>query len=355
MPSIKDGQPYLKEVEARDINFRSVKQHKAILNKLGIKVHSTKRDILEKYIDRHPFVEHLIEHRSYAKIMDWHWQDFLDSSGRLHPDYNQIGTVTGRPSCAKPNVFQIPRPRPDRPNLRILFLPMEGHLLIDCDYSQQEPRILAHLSQDPAMVKAANEEDIYIAFAKAIWHEDIDRKDPRRQLIKTFVLATSYGSQAKGLSTKLRMSLEDTQRFMNEWIDTFPVAYRWGNAQIGNVVQKGYTVTAYGRRAYFPTIQYFGQDDLWRFANDARNYPIQGTGADMLKLAQVLIYDRIRQQKLDAHFMITPYDELVLTARKDQAEETFELVKSSMEEAGHTICPSVAWVVEGSVGEVWEH
>lgn len=346
----KKGVPYVQTIPADEINFAAWQQLLPTLRKLGLKVQSTDRATLEKYAERHPFVQSLLDYKKWLKMSTWKWDEMISPvTGRIHPDWNQIGTITGRFSG---NLQQVPRPQPNRPNMRALFRPRPEHVIIAADFSQQEPRLLAGISQDRKMIDAANELDIYIAFARAIWNEEIDKKDPRRQLTKTGVLATMYGGQADGLAPKMNISVQECQTFQDAVRRTFPVAYQWGNRQLREVKARGYTLTMWGRRSYFPDLR---TKKDWQIANDARNYPIQGSGADMLKLSMIKIRDIIERHKFDASFMIALHDEIVLTVRADQGEELLPLVLKAMEEAGHDICPDVFFPAEGKVGQLWDH
>lgn len=340
-------------IEGPDIKWNSPEQLKAVLHVLGLKVRDTKRLTLEQLEDRHPFVPLLLEWKKWFKALTWRWEEYInETTGRIHPNWNQLGTITGRFSSANPNMQQIPRTLPGYPNFRALFRPLPNHNLIICDWSQQEPRILAHVSQDTRMIMAANESDIYLAFAKDIWDEEIEHRDPRRQLAKIAVLATFYGVWHVNLAPRLRISEEETKELQKKIFAAYPNAKRWGDYQFGAVLKHGYTQTVLGRRIYFSDLR---KSLHWKIRKDARNYPIQGTGADMAKLAEVRIRDIIRAHKFDAHFMIGLHDELVVTCHQNQAEEFFPYMQRAMEEAGKTLCPSVNFPVEGVISDKWEH
>lgn len=344
----------LTRYNVEDINHRSTKQVLSVVTKLGFKTTTTSADtFLEPNKDKHPYIALLLEHRMWTKMYTRKWKDFISPvTNRIHAGWKQIGTITGRFSCKEPPLQQVDRPAPDRPNIRKLFTARPNNLLLSADWSQQEPRLLSGISKDNKMMEAANEDDIYIAFAKQIWGVEINKKDPRRQLTKTGVLATSYGSQADGLHLKMGISLQECEDFQAAVKRAFPVAYAWGNSQTRVVKSRGYTMTAWGRRSYFPDIR---RKKDWQIANDARNYPIQGSGADMLKLAMIKIYDIINKMKFNASFMLVVHDEVVLTVAEDQAQDLLVLVLKCMQEAGSEICPGVYFPAEGKVSTLWEH
>ncbi len=340
-------------IEGPEIKWNSPEQLKAALHAIGLKVRDTKRLTLEQLEDRHPLIPLLLEWKKWFKALTWRWEEYInETTGRIHPGWNQMGTITGRFSSSNPNMQQIPRTMPGYPNFRALFRSLPNHKLVICDWSQQEPRILAHVSQDTRMIEAANESDIYLAFAKDIWDEEIERHDLRRQLAKIAVLATFYGVWYGNLAPRLGTSEQDTKDLQEKIFRAYPRAKQWGDYQFEAVLSHGYTQTVLGRRIYFADLR---KSLHWKIRKDSRNYPIQGTGADMAKLAEIKIYDIIQTHKFDAHLMIGLHDELVVTCHQDQAEEFFPLMQQAMESAGKTLCPSVNFPVEGVISDTWEH
>lgn len=347
------GDTYTEQIPLEQINYRAWQQTLPLLQKLGLKIKDTREATLLSVKDQHPFVPLLLEHKEWSGRLKWHWDDFIAADGRIHPKWNQTGTDTGRFSSQDPNIQQIPRPEPNKPNFRALFKPLDGHTLICADFSQQEPRILAHVSQDPAMIEAANESDIYIAFARTVWGKEIKKGDPERQLAKTGVLATFYGVYPKKLAEQMGISVQEATALRKKILRSYPVAARWGDKQLRNLVMYGYTQTVWGRRRYFPEAKQTKKDRIWIFANRARNTPIQGTGADVMKLALVKVHKLL--QDYDAHLIWTIHDELGVSVRKDQAEDLLPKVLKAMEDAGHEICPSVRFIAEGKITDSWSH
>ncbi|NLI34896.1 MAG: hypothetical protein GX416_00005, partial [Bacteroidales bacterium] len=346
----KKGEKYTQKIVLNDINLGSHAQLKVVLHKLGMKVQNTARPTLERYSEKSEFVAQLLEYKRWLKMSTWHWDDMINpATHRIHPDWNQIGTITGRLSS---NIQQVPRPSPGRPNMRNLFRPKENHKFIIIDYGQQEPRILSFVSQDRKMIEAANEKDIYIAFARAIWNEEIEKKDPRRQLAKMGVLATTYGGSPDGLAPKLGITVDECFEFQQAVKRAFPTAYAWGNNQLRIAKSRGYVTSVLGRRAYFPDIR---TKKDWQIANDARNYPIQMTGADLLKASTIRISNIIEEHKFDACVVLMYHDEVVLSVNKDHGEDLFVLATDAMQKVGSEMCPGVLFPVEGKLSDQWDH
>lgn len=349
----KKGEKYNERVELREIKWNAWQQLRPALHKVGVNVKSTGRQILEEKSDKHPLVRLVIEYKIWHKMLGWRWEEFVNpETGRIHPKWNQSGTITWRFSSSDPNMQQVPRPQAGRPNFRALFRPLPGHKLVIADWSQQEPRILAHISQDQRMIAATNSSDIYCAFGKDVWAETITKADPRRQQMKAGVLASFYGEWHENLSPRMGITKKEAERLQNKIFSTYRTARLWGDYQIKAVMQHGYTQSVWGRRIYFENL---APSLKWRIAKEARNYPVQMTGADMAKLAEVKIYDIIQKKQYDAHFVIGLHDELVLSCREDHAEEFFIDMKTAMMDAGAELCPSVTFPVEGVISDIWEH
>ncbi len=361
---VKESYIVVEKINVEEINFGSPAQLLKVLNKLGIEVSTTGHEMLEKLVDEHPFISLLLEYKKWNKMSSWNWTKFINpDTGRIHPSWKQSGPDTGRFACGDPNLQQVPRPSSEKdengnnkyPNMRTLFTGLPGHVLITADYSQQEPRILAGVSGDPAMLKAAQESDIYSAFAREIYKKEVGKKDPERQLTKTGVLATAYGSREKGLAPKLGVTVDETKEFQHKVHAAYPVAMSWGNSQVKIVKACGFSKTLTGRRRYFPEIKSVSNDQLWKYDNVCRNNPIQGTGADATKYALWKIYKLINEGNYDAHIIMTIHDEIVVSVRKDQAEELYPKVIEAMETAASTVCPGVKFIAEGKISEIWEH
>jgi DNA polymerase-1 len=205
------------------------------------------------------------------------------------------------------------------------------------------------------MLKAAQEKDIYIAFAREIYKKEVTKKDPERQLTKTGVLATFYGSWYKNLAPKIGVTEEEAKDFQASVKKAYPVAATWGDSQFSQVKRCGFSRTLIGRRRYIPEIKEAKGKRRSHFEKVCRNNPIQGTGADATKLALWKIYKLIDDGGYDAHIIMTIHDEIVVSVNKEQAEELYPKVIEAMETAASSVCPGVKFIAEGKISDVWEH
>lgn len=360
---IKDGNPYIKTIPVMEINFDSSSQVKAMFHAHGIKVPSCGKDVLVKYRE-HTLVDMYMELKRWLTMTRWKWDEFINpETGKIHPKWNQLGTITGRFSASDPNMQQVPKPEDEIPgklpipNFRRLFMPDEGHTLICMDFGQEEPRLLAAISGDTQMIIAASSQDIYSAYAKDIWGVEVSKKDPRRQKTKIGVLALFYGVWCVNLAPKMGITEKEAETFEKEVFTTYPVAKRWGDRQIYKVLQNGYVTTATGRRIYWNNLPVILANPgvKRQVAREARNYPIQGSGGDVIKLSMIKIHDLILQHGYDAHLVWSIHDEVGISVKPDQAEELFPLAIKAAEDAATEICPGVKYVVEGKITDEWEH
>lgn len=351
VPATTGGVDYIKEIAVDQINFGSAAQVRAIFNQLGHPLESTAKGVLDTYCRQHdaPFIDLYRVYKEWNTRRRWRWHEYVHPlTRRIHPDWKQLGTDTGRFSSKNPNAQNIPRG--DDPAYRALFGALPNHTLICADWSQQEPRILAHMSADTRLVEAAQEKDIYSAMGRFVYGKALQKSDPRRHQMKIGVLATLYGAGSTTVAEQLSISARQAEQFQNTVFKAFPVARRWGDGQYREAKQLGYTKTVWGRRRYY-------SDGLsaYRLRQEARNAPVQGTGADMLKLAMADIQDYIYHNRLEAHFVWVLHDEVGISVRKDQAGHLLKSVLQLMEHAGTVMCPSVPFSVDGDITDLWMH
>lgn len=349
----KKGEKYLENIPVENIKWSSWQQLKTVLHKIGVKVNSTSSKTLDSYRDKHPLVGLILDYKKWYKMLGWSWQEHLGPDNRIHPSWNQCGADSGRFSSSDPNMQQIPRPQENYPNFRALFRALPEHTLICADYSQQEPRILANVTRDERMIQAANEKDIYVAYARDIYHKEVEKDSEERYQTKQGVLAILYGVREKTLSANMSISVKEATDLRNSVIGTYPDATRWGNSQIKKIVLHGYSQSVLGRRRYFPEVASTSRSQLWKYDNISRNNPIQSTGADITKLALIKVYNIL--QEYDAHLIWTVHDEIGVSVHKDQAEELYPKVINAMVEAANEICPDVKFLAEGKITDIWGH
>lgn len=352
----KKGETYIAEVPTQQINLNSWQQLLPTLNqRFNANAPNTKAETLKEYAKQENelgrFCRLLLKHKSWRKRIGFDYDKYVSAvTGKAHPTYHQLGARTGRFSCSKPNMQQVPRPIKGEPNMRNLWTAdCEDFVIIRADYSQQEPRVMAQLSGDKAMIQACNAQDVYVEFGKYAYGETITHDDPRRHLMKTFVLAVGYGAGLDKLETQSGLPKKECAGIRQSIRDTFPTMVNFGNRMHRQVAQYGYVTTALGRRRYLPNS--FTQ---------AVNTPVQGTAADMFKLALVKIHDALTDMKSCGK--ISPntrvwnlvHDEIEVHCRKDEVDIVLPLVKKLMEDAGKELCPDVLHVAEAEYGYRWD-
>jgi len=331
------------------INFRSPVQVKQLLNDFGFDVAGTGTEILEK-ID-HPFTKALLEYRKVSKLLS----SFCDKlpkhihpkTGRIHPEFFQLGTEAGRFTCQNPNLQQIPHDQ----EWRDLFSAPEGRKIITADYSQIELRILAEFSQDPAFVEAYhNNQDLHSRTASEMFNVPIDQvnKD-QRGIAKTINFGLCYGMSSKGLSERLNIPGEKAEAFINQYFRAYPKVKKILQDLGMKAVTDLCSITLGGRKRYYlATDSFSGQKALER---KGRNTPIQGTCGDILKKAILYLWDSLKDY--DAKMVNLVHDEIVVEVREDQAEEVRDIVKRDMIRAGRDYIKSVPVEVEIKIDTRW--
>lgn len=345
------------------INLNSSDQVKNILRDLGLVLGSTGeaylQDALESYEGENGttirFIRDVLEWRGFEKLIGYGYHNHINPiTGRIHCSWNQNAAQTGRFSCSEPNLQQVRRPVAGEPNLRAMFIPDEGDVFVIADYSQQEPRVLAQLVGDPAMLKAASETDMYTALGEQVYNRKITKKDEERNRLKVAALAYFYGAYPKKLAYVLGVSLKEAEDFVNRLNTTYPKAVQSGVQRVQQVAQRGYVSSLYGRRCWLLGAVGASKDDMWRYRNQALNAPVQMSSADITKLAMSLFYSWTKENGYDkARIRLQVHDELVVSCPAEQAEEVQYNLVTAMETAMETICPSVRSEVESHIDHCW--
>ena len=361
VPAVKKGEPIVKEIPCESINLGSSQQMTALFNKrFNVDVQAINEKELSAYLEKHmdeesdgiDVIHHLLRKKKYSKRLTYNYQDYVHAvTGKVHPNFHQVstfnndkneGTVTGRLSCSNPNVQQVPRPEPNEPNMRRLWRgDTDDYVIVCADYAQQEPRIMAHLSLDEKLLKACSEIDVYIACGELAYGETIDKHDPRRHIMKTCMLASFYGAGPATMHINSGLP-EDECTLIRDFIrEKFPTAAAFGNKMRSFAETYKFVPTALGRRRY-------GEFSYM----EAVNMPVQGTAADMFKMALARINKVLTEEKKCGMLDINTrgwnlvHDEIEVHAHKDQVEHVAELVKREMEAAAHDICPDVLHLAE---------
>ena len=341
------------------INLNSNVQLLEAFNHLGVIMPDTMEATLVKY--DHPVVAKLLEYRSHEKTLSAFGENVLSLinplTGRIHPDFNQYGADTGRFSCTKPNVQQIP----STSDFRKCFIAAPGYKLVTCDYSQCELRVLAELSGDPAFVEAFQSgQDLHTLTAAQMFGVAVEEvAKPQRSAAKAINFGLAYGMGPGGLAPRLGVSLDEAKALISRYFAAYPGIQKWLDKAAKNSVRLGYSVTPLGRKRFYnlpdESLKRSSEDD-WRkqiaaIERQGKNSPIQGCNADMTKLA--LINLRAALSGWDARTVNTVHDEIVVEAREDQAEEVKHLVEEAMLDAGKAILKEVPIVADAAVADYW--
>ncbi|MCQ2279032.1 MAG: DNA polymerase I [Bacteroidales bacterium] len=308
--------------------------------KTATKQYSTAEDVLIKMKDKHPIVEKILEFRSLNKLIGTYLDSFPKLinpvTGRLHTIYNQTVTATGRLSSSNPNLQNIPIRTERGREIRKAFVPRdEEHIILAADYSQIELRIIASLAKDEHMIEAfSNHYDIHAATAAKIYNLPMEEvsKDLRRNA-KSVNFGIVYGISAFGLSEQLGIARKEASALIEEYFNQYPSIKQFIDSSIAKAHECGYAQTLLGRRRYLADI-HSRNNNLRSFAErNAVNMPIQGTSADMIKIAMIRIFNRFKEQNLRSKMTLQVHDELVFDVFKPELEKVKEIVEQEMLDA----------------------
>ncbi|MBM3216038.1 hypothetical protein FJZ36_14110 [Candidatus Poribacteria bacterium] len=339
----------------RTMNYDSDQQLREALEALGVRIPSTGKEVIET-ID-HPVAKMILEYRGYQKIVSTYGETFLEhvhpKTNRIHCDFRQLGAESGRLSSTNPNLQNIPSDS----EFRSCFIAPPGRKLITADYSGCELRILAHLSQDPAFLRAfRNSEDLHSFVATMMFGVPVNKEQNShlRQSAKAINFGLAYGMSPKGLAIQLSCGEEDARELLNKYFDAFPSIRDFLEESARIAISRGFSVTIGGRRRYFD-VAGVERDRQARgvVERKGKNSPIQGTNADMIKLALHQLRLLFRQKKLDAQLVNTVHDEIVVECAETIAHETQEFVEATMRAAGEYYVKTVPVDVESQIADSW--
>ena len=344
-------------------NVNSPKQlGEALFGKLGLphgkktkNGWSTSASVLEELRYDHPVVESVLQYRAVAKLKSTYCDGLLKvlgPDGRIHSNFNQTETRTGRISSTEPNLQNIPVRTPQGRELRRFFIAKPGCVLIDADYSQIELRLLAHISGDPAMQKAfCNGEDIHRATAAQVFHMPEDMVTPlMRARAKAVNFGIVYGIGAYSLSRQLHVSLKEADDYIKSYLAHYAGIDAYMHRVVEEAREKGFAQTMFGRRRYLPELK-SSNHNLRAFGERvARNMPIQGAAADIIKIAMIHVEDRLQKEGLQARLILQVHDELIVEAPESEATQAARLLQEEMEGAAQLSVPLVA---DAAAGKTW--
>lgn len=340
-------------------------------NKLKLNIPSTGDAILSNV--PHPVARILRDYRTYEKLVSAFGDSLLQKinpkTGRVHPEFNQMGTATGRFSCNSPNLQQIPRNSEEAP-FRQCINPRPGYKLVVADYSAFEMRILAELSGDVKMVKALNEGlDIHSYTASLMFNkeytEDFKKLYPDlRQIAKPIGFGLMYGMGPMGLANRLGLETgktvtkEEGEDYMNRYFSSYPSVRDFLDKTAKTAVRNGWSITPAGRKRWYTKPEKSDPDfrkKVSQIEREAKNHPIQGTNADAVKYALVYIHERLKKEGIDGAITHTVHDEIVTEVREDQAQDWSLIQSDEMVRAAKLFIKKVKVISEPFVSDVWEH
>jgi len=358
----------IQELAGHPFNVSSTQQLGQVLfDELGLPAkaktktgYSTRASVLEELKDLHPIIDLILEHRQLTKIKST-YVDALPvlvnrETGRVHTSYNQTGTVTGRVSSSDPNLQNIPVRTELGRHVRCAFVAGEGRRLLGADYSQVELRILAHISRDPNLLAAfARGEDIHASTAAAVFDVPLSDVTPAmRRIAKTINFGIIYGMGEYGLAQRTDLSLEDARNFIDNYFSRYEKVRDYVEKTKTEAREEGYVSTLLGRRRYFPELLTSSRahTGVKRAAErEAINMPIQGSAADILKIAMARLHRALREKDLAARMILQVHDELVLEVPAEELPPVANLVRSVMEGAWDL---DASLRVDIKVGKNWE-
>lgn len=317
---------------------------------------STSEEVLVSLKGKHPIINLILEHRGLKKLLSTYVDALPEiinkKTGRIHTSYNQTVAATGRLSSSNPNLQNIPIRDEDGKEIRKAFIPDTGCTFLSADYSQIELRLMAHLSDDENLIDSFNAgDDIHTATASKIFKVDMNSvdKDMRRKA-KTANFGIIYGISAFGLSERLDIPRSEAKQLIDDYFVTYPKIKEYTDSVVQSARDKGYVETLFGRRRYLNDINSRNSVVRGYAERNAVNAPIQGTAADIIKIAMINIFRRFKEEKIKSKMILQVHDELNFTVYNEELEKVKSIVKNEMESAVKLKVPLIA---ECGVGVNW--
>lgn len=347
------------EIAGMEFNINSPKQLASVLyDELGLKAgkkRSTAADVLEKLVHVHPIIPLLLEHRKYQKIYSTYaigLAKHILADGKIHTLFNQIQTQTGRLSSSEPNLQNISVRNEEGKGIRKAFVASEGHVLLSADYSQIELRMLAHMADEEQMIDAFNHDiDIHTKTAMQIFdvaHDEVDAN--MRRSAKTVNFGIVYGQSDFGLSEQLDISRKEAHTFIEKYFASYPKIKTFMDATIAYCEEHGYVKTLYNRRRYIKEIadKNYMMREFGKRA--AMNAPIQGSAADLIKMAMIHIYQKMQEEKVKSRMILQIHDELIFDVCEDEIDKMTQIVEEGMQNVMKLKVPLIA---QANIGKSW--
>lgn len=346
-----------------EFNINSPKKLGEILfEKLGLKNgkktktgYSTSAEVLEKLKNAHPIIPKILEYRQLTKLNSTYAEGlagYIRADGRIHGKFHQTVTVTGRISSADPNLQNIPTRMPLGREIRKVFIPEEGSVFVDADYSQIELRVLAHMSGDAALIAAYQaDEDIHAITASQVFDVPLDQVDSTlRRKAKAVNFGIVYGISSFGLGQDLDISRKEAEGYIEKYFATYGKVKKFLDRTVEDAKKNGYTVTMFGRRRPIPELA--SSNFMTRSFGEraAMNAPVQGTAADIIKIAMVRVNRRLKKEHLQSKLVLQIHDELIIETKKEEVEIVQKIL---VQEMMHAADLAVPLLVDANVGDSW--
>ena len=346
-----------------EFNINSPKKLGEILfEKLGLKNgkktktgYSTSAEVLEKLKNTHPIIPKILEYRQLTKLNSTYAEGlagYIRADGRIHGKFHQTVTVTGRISSADPNLQNIPTRMPLGREIRKVFIPEEGSVFVDADYSQIELRVLAHMSGDAALIAAYQaDEDIHAITASQVFDVPLDQVDSTlRRKAKAVNFGIVYGISSFGLGQDLDISRKEAEGYIEKYFATYGKVKEFLDRTVEDAKKNGYTVTMFGRRRPIPELA--SSNFMTRSFGEraAMNAPVQGTAADIIKIAMVRVNRRLKKEHLQSKLVLQIHDELIIETKKEEVEIVQKIL---VQEMMHAADLTVPLLVDANVGDSW--
>lgn len=348
------------ELTGEEFNINSTKQLGEILfEKLKLTAkkktktgYSTDVDVLEKIKYEHPVIEKILEYRQLQKLNSTYVEGlipYIDETGRIHSKFHQTVTTTGRISSTDPNLQNIPTRMELGRKLRKVFKPEKGYIFVDADYSQIELRVLAHISEDKNMIEAfCNNEDIHSQAASKVFNiplEEVTKEE--RTKAKAVNFGIVYGISEFGLGEQLGVSRKKAKEYIEQYLDKYSGIKEFMTNIVEETKEKGYVETLYHRRRYVPELKSNNYMVRQFGGRVAMNTPIQGTAADIMKIAMINVYNKLKENNLKSKLIVQVHDEILVETLESEREQVKQIVKEEMENVIKLRVPLLAEVEEG--------
>lgn len=363
IPKISEIEQGIFGMAGHDFKISSPKQLSTVLyEELGLPAgkktktgYSTDSETLEELIDKHPIIRPILDYRRLTKLYNTYvkgLENAVSDDGRMYTTFKQTDTRTGRISSAEPNIQNIPVRTEIGRNFRKFFTAAPGKVLIDADYSQIELRVLASLAEDEVMIRTFSEgRDIHSETAASVFGQPAGSDDPDlRRKAKAVNFGIVYGIGAFSLAKDIGTSVGDAKRYIDDYLAHFSGVKRYMERVCADSETDGYSLTIFGRRRFIPEILSTNKTVKALGKRIAMNSPIQGTAADIIKIAMIRVFKRLKQELPQARLILQVHDELIVEAPEASADAALLILKEEMENA---VTLAVPLPVDAKIGETW--